>query len=110
MGSLIGENKMRYMMNSAVCLLECAADHFPQNIAVQDENTSLSYAEYRCVSRTLGTALLRKGGPLPVLVYLPKTIPALTCFMGAMYSGDHCQHCSLYRGDQRRLGEKSGRL
>jgi len=78
---------MRYMMNSAVCLLERAADHFPQNTAVQDENTSLSYAEYRCVSRTLGTALLRKGGPLPVLVYLPKTIPALTCFMGAMYSG-----------------------
>lgn len=78
---------MRYMMNSAVCLLERAAECFTDHPAVQDVDSSLSYAEYRRVSRAVGTAFLKRGGPLPVLVYLPKTIPALTCFMGAMYSG-----------------------
>lgn len=75
------------MMNSAVCLLERAFEKYAHNNAVQDEYTSLTYAEYRQVSRAIGTRFLQMEGARPVIVYLPKTVAALTCFMGAMYSG-----------------------
>ena len=38
-------------MNSAVCLLERAAELWPGNLAVTDESGSLSYAELRSRSR-----------------------------------------------------------
>lgn len=78
---------MKVMMNSAVCLLEQAAVKYANKTAVSDENGSVTYEEYRRAGRTVGTALLQKGGPCPVIVYLPKGIPALTSFMGAMYAG-----------------------
>lgn len=74
-------------MNSAVCLLERASEKYASRTAVQDEDISLTYAEYRRISRAIGTAFLRMDGARPVIVYLPKSTHALTCFMGAMYSG-----------------------
>jgi amino acid adenylation domain-containing protein len=75
------------MMNSAVCLLDRAAQLYPANTAVDDGERCLDYAEYRRVSRAVATSLLKAGGASPVVVYLPKGIAALTCFMAAMYTG-----------------------
>ena len=75
-------------MNSAVCLLDMAAAKNGGKTAVKDEWRSVTYAELRDIARSIGTALLRSGScRRPVIVYLPKSISALSCFMGAMYAG-----------------------
>ena len=75
-------------MNSAVCLLDIAAAKRGDKIAVKDEWRSVTYAQLRAISRSIGTALLRSGSVRrPVIVYVPKSISALSCFMGAMYAG-----------------------
>ena len=75
-------------MNSAVLLLERAAERFPDRIAVEDEWESATYAAYRERSRRVGTGLLHAGaGRRPVVVCLPKSYRALTVFMGAQYAG-----------------------
>ncbi len=75
-------------MNSAVCLLERAAKLFADRPAVEDEMQRLNYREYRAVSRGIATGLLQAGsGRKPVIMYLPKSVEMLCCFMGAMYAG-----------------------
>lgn len=79
------------MMNSAVCMLEETALRYGTYTALQDECGCLDYSEYRTVSRKIGTSLIRlagSGNAGAVIVYLPKSIQALACFMGAMYSGN----------------------
>lgn len=75
-------------MNSAVCMLDLAAVNYAESCAVEDENGSVSYAQYRDISRRVGTGLLNAGANRrPVVVYLPKSIRALTVYMGAQYCG-----------------------
>lgn len=75
-------------MNSAVKLLDIAAQKYADRCAVKDETRHLTYEEYRTVSRRIGSALLLHGANRrPVIVYLPKSVDALTVFMGAMYCG-----------------------
>lgn len=78
---------MENLQNSAVMLLERAAELFPDNVAVSEEDSCITYRQYREISRAVGTGLLRRGAPMPVVVYLPKGINALTCYMGTMYAG-----------------------
>ena len=75
-------------MNSAVCLLERAAKLFADRPAVEDEAESLSYRQYRARSRQIGCGMLSSGSARrPVIVYLPKSVEMLCCFMGSMYAG-----------------------
>lgn len=75
-------------MNSAVCMLDRAAENYAERCAVEDEHGSVNYAEYRAISRRIGTGLLNAGANRrPVVVYLPKSIRALTVYMGAQYCG-----------------------
>ena len=75
-------------MNSAVCLLERAAELWPGNLAVTDESGSLSYAELRQRSRRAASGLLRRSaGASPVMVYLPKSAAMIEGFCAAMYAG-----------------------
>lgn len=74
-------------MNSAVSLLERAFNKFPDNIAIEDIDKSITYKEYRQISRKIGSSLLKsKYSYRPVVVFLDKNISALTSFMGARYS------------------------
>lgn len=76
------------MMNSAVRLLDRAAGRWPARPAVEDEEQSLTYREYREVSRRVGSGLIRAGCQgRPVVVYLHKSVRMLTVFMGTMYAG-----------------------
>lgn len=76
------------MMNSAVRLLDRAAARWPDRCAAEDEKKSLTYREYRDVSRRVGSGLLAAGCQgRPVVVYLPKSVDMLTVFMGTMYAG-----------------------
>ncbi len=75
-------------MNSAVCLLDRAAKLFADRPAVEDEAECLSYTQYRQTARAVATGLLRAGsGRKPIVMYLPKSVGMLCCFMGAMYAG-----------------------
>ena len=76
------------MMNSAVRLLDRAAARWPDRCAVEDEEKSLTYREYREASRRVGSGLLAAGcHGRPVMAYLPKSVDALTVSMGTMYAG-----------------------
>ena len=75
-------------MNSAVCLLERAAKLFADRPAVEDEVESLTYTQYRARSRAIAAGMLRHGSARkPIIMYLPKSVEMLCCFMGAMYAG-----------------------
>ena len=73
------------MSNSAVRLLERAAARWPERVYVEEEEGSLTYGGMLGRARTIGTALL--GDRRPVVVYLPKSIDALSVFFGAMCAG-----------------------
>ncbi len=76
------------MLNSAVRLLELAAERNPNAIALKEEGLCLSYAEYLDHARRIGTGLIRAElGRGPVVMMLPKEALTLTAFMGAMYAG-----------------------
>ncbi len=75
-------------MNSAVRMLDAAAERYPDRPAVEDANGVITYRQYRDVSRHVGSGILRLNpGGRPVIVYLPKGTDALTVFMGAQYAG-----------------------
>ena len=75
-------------IHSAVRLLDEAAARFADRCAVEDETTSLTYAQYRDTARKIGAGLLAAGAVRrPVVVYLPKSARALCVFLGAQYAG-----------------------
>lgn len=75
-------------MNSAVCLLERAAARFPDRIAAEDQQGSLSYRQLRARCRAAAEGLLQRGlSDRPVLVYLPKSLGMLTAMLAVLYSG-----------------------
>ena len=77
-------------MNSAIRLLERAARRWPERTAVEEEGGSVTYGALLDRARAVGTALLNRdlGGGRPVVVYLPKSIDALSIFFGALCAGD----------------------
>lgn len=75
-------------MNSVICLLERAAARWPERIAVEDEQQSLTYRALREKARRAASGLLRTGSShAPVMVYLPKSADMLIGFGAAMYAG-----------------------
>ncbi len=75
-------------MNSAVRMLDEAAERFGNRVAVEDGRVCLTYLEYRRTARNVGMGLLEAGANRrPVIVYLPKSVRALCVFMGAQYAG-----------------------
>ena len=75
-------------MNSAVCLLERSCGLWPDNKAVSDAETTLTYRELRGRSRRAAGALIGElSSRAPVMVYLPKSADMITGFCAAMYAG-----------------------
>lgn len=78
--------------NSAVRLLDAAAELYKDKTAVSDETESFSFNRLKATSLSIATALLKDDDgeymPSPVMVYLPKSGKCIASFMGAMYSGN----------------------
>ena len=77
------------MMQSAVCLLEQAAEKFKNKTVFEDKDGSISFEELREKSRIIGSELIKRvetGRKCPVIVYLPKSIKSIISFMGSLYS------------------------
>ena len=80
---------METMMQSAVCLLEQAAEKFKNKTVFEDKDGSISFEELREKSRKIGSELIKRvetGRKCPVIVYLPKSIKSIISFMGSLYS------------------------
>ena len=80
---------MNYLMQSAVCLLEQAAERFKNKIVFEDKDGAISFEDLRTKSRIVGSELLERvetGRKCPVIVYLPKSINSIISFMGSLYS------------------------
>lgn len=79
-------------MNSAVRLLDSAAEMYGVKTALCDVESEITYSEYRRISLRIGTSLIernkRAAEIAPVIVYLDKSIKCLTSFMGILYSGN----------------------
>lgn len=66
---------METMMQSAVCLLEQAAEKFKNKTVFEDKDGSISFEELREKSRIIGSELIKRvetGRKCPVIVYLPE--------------------------------------
>ncbi len=75
-------------------LMENSALQYPDKIAVQEGDRSVTYRELLCLSQQTGTALIRQGAVRqPVGVYMEKGIFALCAFFGAVYAGN--TYCML---------------
>ncbi|MCI8403928.1 MAG: amino acid adenylation domain-containing protein [Clostridia bacterium] len=80
---------MDKLMQSAVGLLEQAAEKFKNRTVFEDKDGAISFAKLREKSRIVGSELIKRvvtGRTSPVIVYLPKSINSIVCFMGALYS------------------------
>lgn len=77
-------------LNSAVRLLDIAAEKFNTKTAVADERGTMSFAELQKNGKAIASALLKVNSDTlsPVMVFLPKSAKCIACFMGAMYSGN----------------------
>ena len=51
---------MNYMMQSAVCLLEQAAERFKNKIVFEDKDGEISFEDLRTKSRIVGSELLER--------------------------------------------------
>lgn len=85
------ENDM-IIPNSAVRLLDAAAEKYGDKTAVTDEYGKLSFNQLKKLGMSVATAIINKSTegymPEPVIVYLPKSGKCIACFMGAMYSAN----------------------
>lgn len=79
-------------LNSAVRLLDRAAEKYGGKTAVSDEWSEITFKDLQKKGKAVGTALAKTtpAGYMkaPVMVYLKKSISCLVCFMGAMYSAN----------------------
>ncbi len=75
-------------LNSAVRLLDLAAEKFNTKTAVADERGEMTFGELQRLGKAAASAILPSRGLEPVMVYLPKSARCIACFMGAMYSGN----------------------
>ena len=84
------------MMNTIACLLETAAKRWPQNIALEDNDGEMTYAELRRLSRKAASFFLKKGlkRGQPVAVYLPKSnayYNEIRYFVDCVLAGKPCE-------------------
>ncbi|MCH5185469.1 MAG: amino acid adenylation domain-containing protein [Oscillospiraceae bacterium] len=79
-------------LNSAVRLLDAAAEKYGDKTAIVDEWGEISFNELRKRGYALATAVIRATEAdylvAPVMVYLKKSISCPVSFMGAMYSAN----------------------
>ncbi len=68
--------------------LETSALRHPEKIAVIEEDTSVSYADFINAAQRIGSGVIAAGiRRAPVIVFMDKGIDALCAFMGIAYAG-----------------------
>ena len=79
---------MASTLNSAVRLLDLAAERYGSKVGVADASAELTFARLRELALRAGTRLIREGVQgAPVIVYLDKSVNCIVSFMAVLYSG-----------------------
>ena len=83
------------MAQNVLEFLERSAERFPDSIAFEDQEETLTYREVREMARRTGSAIARVTGSVnqPVVVFMDKNIRSLVLFLGTLYSGNF--YCPL---------------
>lgn len=78
------------MQNSVLCYLENTVKRIPDHTAVVDSEHSISFFELRQKALRIASVIKNDFGieKKPVLVYVPKSVESIICFMGVLYSGN----------------------
>lgn len=79
------------MIKNILQLLEETAQRFPENIAIKDDNTSISFKEYVDQAKSIGTFLIGQDTTnysKPIIVMVDRKVEPLVSFMGVLYSGN----------------------
>ena len=77
-----------YVSKSVVSLLEKAAESWAELPAIEDESGTISFYSLRERARAIGTGIIKSGKRGPCIIYLPKSIDAISAMMGALYAGE----------------------
>ena len=79
------------MLNSLVRYIDKSAERLPDKTAVRDDEKAYTYSELRTTARKAASYLVKLNSECerrPVMVFLPRCVDAIVCFMGALYSGN----------------------
>lgn len=75
-------------MRNVLEYLECSAKKYPDKTAVEDINSKCSYKELQHNARSIGSSLAAfETTGKPIIVFMDKSVEALTAFMGIVYAG-----------------------
>lgn len=79
------------MQKNVLAYLEATAARFPEQTALADENSALTFGALSGRGRSLGTALARITGVhnRPVAVLAQRSSATVLAFMGVLYSGNY---------------------
>ena len=79
------------MKNSVLCYLEETAQKYPDKMAIDDGESSITFNEWRTKALIISDFIEKKINKrrCPVLVYLPKGTTTLVSFAAVLYSGNY---------------------
>ena len=76
------------MTRCVLAWLEQSARRAPQAVALEDEQSTMTYAQLLSRARQIGSHLLRRAVTgAPVLVYMDKGPQCVAAMLGAVYAG-----------------------
>lgn len=77
------------MITSILDMFEQTVAQFPDKVAFEDLNHSISFADLHQKARKIGTIIARTIKPrMPVIIYMEKSATNIAAFLGAAYAGD----------------------
>lgn len=84
--SMLTDN-LTCVKNSALYMLEESAEKLPDNIAAEDEFTSVTFSQLREKARKIGTYLAENAKSENIAILLPKRVCFIISELGVLYSG-----------------------
>lgn len=83
--------RIRKMIKNVLEYLEHAAHHYPNKIAIIDDDRKISFQKLEREAKRIASRILETCGNIknePVAVYMGKSIDCIVCFLGILYSGN----------------------
>lgn len=76
------------MINSCIQFLEKTVLDYPNKISIVDGNFSITFNQLKEKALTIASNISSKYYNQPIAVFLPKSINAIECFMGVLYTAN----------------------
>ncbi len=79
------------MIYNVLTYLDDTARRFPDKVALADDKTAVTFAQWQAMARAIGTLLASEAKgevPRPVLVFVDRKVECLVGFMGVVESGN----------------------